>query len=29
MEEVGAVGITGNFACIPAPNYIAEGEAFE
>jgi hypothetical protein len=25
MEEVGTVGITGDFACIPAPNYIAEG----
>ena len=29
MEEVGTVGITGNFACIPAPNYIAEGSAYE
>ena len=29
MEEVGTVGITGNFVCIPAPNYIAEGEALE
>ena len=29
MEEVGTVGITRNFACIPAPNYIAEGGAYE
>ena len=29
MEEVGTAGITGNFACIPAPNYIAEGGAYE
>ena len=29
MEEVGTAGITGNFACIPAPNDIAEGGAYE
>ena len=29
MEEVGTARITGNFACIPAPNYIAEGGAYE
>ena len=29
MEEVGAVGVSGNFACIPAPNYIAEGSVYE
>ena len=29
MKEVGTVGIKGNFACIPAPNYIAEGGAYE
>ena len=29
MEEVGTVGIKGNFACIPAPNYIAEGSVYE
>ena len=29
MEEVGTVGITRNFTCIPAPNYIAEGGAYE
>ena len=29
MEQVGTEGITGNFACIPAPNYIAEGGAYE
>ena len=29
MEEVGAVGVSGNFACIPATNYIAEGSAYE
>ena len=29
MEQVGTEGITGNFACIPAPNYIAEGSAYE
>ena len=29
MEQVGTEGITGNFACIPAPNYIAEGSVYE
>ena len=29
MEEVGDCWITGNFACIPVPNYIAEGGAYE
>jgi len=29
MEQVGTVGVTGSFACIPAPNYIAEGGAYE
>lgn len=29
MEEVGTVGIKRNFTCIAAPNYIAEGGAYE
>ena len=29
MEQVGTEGITENFACIPAPNYIAEGSVYE